>query len=320
MVKSVNGIRSVLQHWFLLALLLVLAIGLTWSESLRWLSDWPWLSRGAVAVTMFAMAWPIPIGQIWRAVVRPWPALWAVFISVGLFPLLAWGVAQGFSAELSAGLIVLGATPTTLASAAVWTRRAGGNDVVCLLVTVITNGLCFVITPVWVYLLMGNSLPPDQLWGTVVMLIWVVLVPIIVAQLLRASSAAATWSTRHKISLGVVAQIGILWVVWLGAIQAGQRLEAAGAALDWWSLSLLALALVGLHLCVWWGAFRSSRWLGFSRSDQIAVGFSASQKTLMVGLAVALQLDFNVVPLVLYHILQLIIDTLIVGGLRRPSA
>ncbi len=268
---------------------------------------------------MFAMAFPIPFESIRRSVIHPGPSLWAIAICVGIFPLVAWVVAQMFPAELAAGIIVLGATPTTLASAAVWTRRAGGNDVICLIATIATNGMCFVITPLWVYGLIGGDISPEQLTGTVVLLLWAVMVPIAIAQLLRALPRAANWATRHKIGLGVVAQFGILWVVFLGAIQAGLRIGQSESPLGWGVWGGLFVGLSALHLAIWWFAFQSSTWLGFQRPDRIAIGFASSQKTLMVGLAVALQLGFSVVPLVLYHILQLLIDTLIVGGLRKQE-
>ena len=50
-------------------------------------------------------------------------------------------------------MIVAATAPCTLASAAVWTRRAGGNDAVAILVTFITNATCFLVTPFWLILM-----------------------------------------------------------------------------------------------------------------------------------------------------------------------
>ena len=54
-----------------------------------------------------------------------------------------------------------------------------------------------------------------------------------------------------------------------------------------------------------------------NRADQISVGFAGSQKTLMVGLQVAIDLGINVIPMVAYHISQLLIDTLVADRLRE---
>ena len=54
-----------------------------------------------------------------------------------------------------------------------------------------------------------------------------------------------------------------------------------------------------------------------SVADQIAMGFSGSQKTLMVGLGVAVSMGLNIIPIVAYHALQLIIDTMIANRYQR---
>ena len=58
---------------------------------------------------------------------------------------------------MSVGILVVGAIPSTLASAAVWTRRAGGNDAVAILGTIVTNLSCFVVTPVWLFQMTGET-------------------------------------------------------------------------------------------------------------------------------------------------------------------
>ena len=50
-----------------------------------------------------------------------------------------------------------------------------------------------------------------------------------------------------------------------------------------------------------------------ARPEQIAVAIAGSQKTLAVGLQVCMELGFNIVPVVAFHITQLLVDTLIAG-------
>ena len=69
-------------------------------------------------------------------------------------------LAQQFSIKIKFKrhpLVIAAAVPSTVASAAVWTRRAGGNEIVALIVTVVTNSLCFLVTPLWVLLATGRS-------------------------------------------------------------------------------------------------------------------------------------------------------------------
>jgi sodium/bile acid cotransporter 7 len=54
-----------------------------------------------------------------------------------------------------------------------------------------------------------------------------------------------------------------------------------------------------------------------SREDAIAVGFAGSQKSCMVGLEVCAQLDVTVLPMVAYHVGQLLADTVIADRFRE---
>jgi sodium/bile acid cotransporter 7 len=77
-----------------------------------------------------------------------------------------------------------------------------------------------------------------------------------------------------------------------------------------------ALTCIGLHLGTLAAGLVSSRWLGCARPRQIAVAFAASQKTLPVALLLFdqyFQSDFPlaILPLLLYHVSQLILDTFV---------
>ena len=61
----------------------------------------------------------------------------------------------------------------------------------------------------------------------------------------------------------------------------------------------------------------AGRATGQNRENNIAIGFSGSQKTLMVGLSVAVSMGLNIIPIVAYHAMQLIIDTLIADRYRQ---
>ena len=53
------------------------------------------------------------------------------------------------------------------------------------------------------------------------------------------------------------------------------------------------------------------------RPDQIAVGFAGSQKTLVIGLSTAISLGFSMLPILMYHVMQLIIGTILVDQIRN---
>jgi sodium/bile acid cotransporter 7 len=86
-----------------------------------------------------------------------------------------------------------------------------------------------------------------------------------------------------------------------------------------WDLATILTAVVVVHVSMLWTGLLLARFSRFSRADQIAVAFAGSQKTLMVGLLVAISLQVTILPMVVYHVSQLFIDTLIADRFRRQS-
>lgn len=313
------------RRWFLLFLVLVMGCGIGFSEPLRPLTAVPALRQAVVLVVMFLMAFPLCIGAIWTTIRRPQGPLLAIAITFGMTPLMAWGMCEslcalwpGFRGAMGNGILVAAAAPCTLASCSVWTRRAGGNDAVSLLVTMVTNLICFAVTPAWLLLMIG-LLPQFDPLAMAVNLSLLVMLPVMAAQLLRLIPRWAAWATRHKIPLGVLAQIGVLVMVFLSAIQTGHRLDGENLATIWAGLAAMIVLVLVLHLTALFVGLKASRLIGVNRPDGIAVGFASSQKTSMVGLEVAAQLGVNVVPIVTYHISQLLVDTVVADRLREGT-
>ena len=314
-----------IQRWFLIALVAVLAIGSFFAQQLQPLMalDLPGtnlpLRSAVVAIVLFLMAFPLEASAMWQAMRRPWPPLLAVSVNFGLLPLFAWGVSFGLNADLGGGLLVAAATPCTLASAAVWTRRAGGNDAVAILVTIITNLLCFIVTPLWLLAMTGESVssPDLSLTKMSMNLGSLVVLPMLAAQLLRFYKPLGAWATREKPMLSVLAQCGLLVMVMFGAIQSGLGFsDPTQSPLSGLDLVAMLAAVCLVHTVMLWVGVWLAKLARFSREDQIAVAFAGSQKTLMVGLLMAISLQVSILPMVAYHVSQLFIDTLIADRFR----
>jgi sodium/bile acid cotransporter 7 len=81
---------------------------------------------------------------------------------------------------------------------------------------------------------------------------------------------------------------------------------------------VMIVAVASVHGALLLLGFRISGSLNFNRADAIAVAFSGSQKTLMVGAFLALAVGpLAILPMVAYHAAQLIIDTLVADRWRR---
>ena len=190
------------KQWFLTALTAMLVVGFVFSESLTSVAEATWLSKFLLASVLFAMAFPLQTQLIVATLARPWAAFLASAINMALLPVVAWAAGFVLSPEMRIGLIVAATVPSTLASGAVWTRRAGGNDAVAMLVTVITNLFCFAITPMWLALLLGHSQQLD-FKAMVVKLALLVVLPMTIAQLLRQRRPLGEWASEHKKQLSI---------------------------------------------------------------------------------------------------------------------
>ena len=309
------------RRWFLLALGAVLVVGLFFPGPLEGVKD-ALPRKTIVATVLFLMALPLEISAMWQALRRPGPALLAVAINFGLLPPMAWGAAFLLPPDLAVGLIIMGAIPCTIASVSVWTRRAGGNDAVSIMVTMITNLACFIVTPALLKLMTKTQVSID-FGGLVGRLALIVVLPILFAQLLRFYRPLATWATEHKVALGTFSQFGILSMVFVGAVGSGLRLADPSGSIGAANWALMLACVIGVHLAILWIGHVLARLFGMARPERIAVGFGGSQKTLMVGLDIGAE-HFPTMPLamlsmVAYHVCQLLIDTLIADRLREQD-
>lgn len=304
------------RHWFLLLLLMVLAVGMGSGPLLAGpLARFP---RGMlVAVVMFVTALPMSLTQLSGGARSTLSVAVALVLSMGVAPPLAWVVAKLLPAALGVGLVVAACVPCTLASAAVWTRRGEGNDAIALLVTMVTNLACFAVLPAWLAVLVGARVELDPLDLSLRLLLLVVL-PVLGAQLLRLAAPVRVAATCYKPALSIVAQLGVLAMVGFGAVHAGEMLSqldssAFGAAVWVWLLATVVLLHLALFALGWFGSAAA----GAGYADRLAVAIAGSQKTLMIGLDVALGFGgLAILPMVAYHVAQLVIDTLLVDRLR----
>ena len=308
------------DRWFLLALVALLIVGMGWPSAMRPITAWlngDWV----VAAVTFIMAITLETSAIWGSVRRPGAAWLGAAMNAGVCPPLGWLVSRVLPPELALGVIVATTVPSTLATAAVWTRRAGGNDAVAFLVTMITNLGCFLVVPGWLWLLSGRRAEVDY-QAIVLGLVVLIVVPIVVAQLLRQWRPLGIGATRHKKSLSWLAQLGVLTMVLIGAVSCGERLAAMddNSLLTTTNVVLLIAAVAAVHVTVLLIGLQASRALQLPRADAIAVAFAGSQKTLMVGAYVALAVGpLAILPMVAYHAVQLFVDTLLADRWAQKS-
>jgi sodium/bile acid cotransporter 7 len=226
-----------------------------------------------------------------------------------LFPLLgltARAIAPNLlPAGLWAGLLLLCALPSTVQSSIAFTSIARGNVPAALCAATASNLLGMVLTPLLAGFLLhahgGFSI--HAVGGILAQL----LLPFLAGQLSR--PWIGEWAARNRLVLGLVDRGSILLVVY-AAFSEGMT-QGIWHQVDLAGMGTLIAVDAGLLAAVLGLTTLTSRLLGFSREDEIAVVFCGSKKSLASGLPVATVLlagqsvGLIVLPLMLFHQIQL---------------
>jgi sodium/bile acid cotransporter 7 len=160
--------------------------------------------------------------------------------------------------------------------------------------------------------------PADMMRG----LALVLLLPVGLGQLGRTVVPLARMATRCKPAIGLVARCLVLSIILKAAVDVREKLGERPLALTPGTALLAAGLCLGTHLTALFGGLGSSRALRFDRPSQIAVAFAGSQKTLPVALYLFDRYfkeahPLAVVPLVCYHVGQLVVDTFLADWLQK---
>ena len=328
-----------IKRWFLISLAVLIGGGLTIggtfgkevADALKLIAP----PRLVTGIVLFLMAFSLDSTQLKASFKSPGPVGWAFLVNFGVIPLMGWGLMTAQQTpDFAFGLMIAASAPCTMAAASVWTRKAGGNDAVSLLVTVSTNGLCFVITPFWLNLTTTGDVRLD-FWEMFWRLVSAVLIPTLLGQLTRRIPAAERFAVKNKTPLGVIAQSCILVIVFSAAAGAGVQLTKGGPTPAITGIALVWGSCIAIHLAAMAITYFGGKAIGFAKADLPAVAFSGSQKTLPIGVLLAsdptmfgnpdllgpgIGVPFAVFPMLMFHASQLFIDTAIADRFAAANA
>jgi sodium/bile acid cotransporter 7 len=217
------------------------------------------------------------------------------------------------------GFLFLGTLPSTVQSATSYTSLAKGTVALSVVSAALLN-IIGVFASVPIFIALGGS-GEGAIGNEAVVKIFVMLVlPFALGQLFQIRAAAFT--ARHKHHIVWIDRFIIataVYVAFSGAVEQGiwSQVDAA----SWVGI----LALVGGFLVVGhWGAWLAGGLLGLARGDRIAFLFAGAQKSAAVGAPLATILfppavaGFVVVPLLLYHLFQLVVAAPLASRLAAP--
>jgi solute carrier family 10 (sodium/bile acid cotransporter), member 7 len=253
-----------------------------------------------------------------------------VFASTfGLFPLLGlflhWAPRAVLDPAIGAGVLYLCLLPSTVQSSIAFTSIAGGNVPAAVCSASASSLIGIVLTPVLAGLLMGAHGRGGNELQAAEGVAGELLLPFIAGHLSRPLTGRLL--DRNKSVVGLVDRGSILLVVYTAfsaAVVQGLWSRLSGPDLVQvavWNSLLLAVALTATTL--------AARALGFRKADEITIVFCGSKKSLAAGVPMAgvlfpaAQVGMLIVPLMLFHQLQLIVCGILARRYaeaeRRPS-
>jgi len=242
-----------------------------------------------------------------------------------LFPVIAIVVIHFFGSAtepLWLGFFYLAALPSTVSSSVVMVSIAGGNMPAAIFNASISSIIGIFITPLWMTLYGERAEGDINLSTVIVKLSFQVLLPVILGLFLHGK--LGTWAEKHKNGLKNFDQLIILLIVFTAFSES--FLGDMFVGFTYLEISLLGALMLLFFFVVAALMYLLSSWLAFSREDRITVLFCGSKKSLVQGAVMGRVLFPNptvlgiiLLPLMLYHALQLLAGSVIAQGMARRS-
>ena len=321
--------RTVKRYWFLTALILTIPVGLMWPEFGHQVKSNGKVIPIFVGVMLGIAGFTMDTTRLVKQAMN-YRALLPVMGSTYLLaPTAAYVLAKLLGPEddphFLPATMIMAAQAGSLASAIALTIMAGGSRELALICTLVSNALTVVLTPFileqsisaeYISQLSGDDQITFPLGEMILRMVLCVLLPIAVGQLLR----PMLWERTEKIrgAIRVVPQFIILIFVYTGfAAATGKITNSPELAVRFMILSML------LHGILLGGNALVAKILNLDWPERTAVILCGSQKTLPNGIYIwgtFFQANpYGALPLVLYHLFQLIVDTLLVPFFEKRN-
>lgn len=313
------------RFWFVILLLLVIPVGFLWPEAGQRLRDSSWAIPCLVAVTLSIAGFTLDTRRLFRQAANVKAILMTLTSTYVVAPsgafALSWLWGPGVHSAGAIGgyflqsMLIMGAQAGTLASAIALTLVSRGNQELALVLTLISNVLTVFLTPLVLDVAIGAQVdfPVFEMMSRMAV---VVLLPVAFGQVAR----RFLWARARPIlpALRIIPQLIILVFVY-GALSAA----AEHLAEDLLLAARFFGACVSLHLVLLSWNYGTTRIAGLDARSSTAVVFCGSQKTLPNGIYVWKEFfganPYGAVSLVLYHVFELVFDTLLVPIFERRN-
>ncbi len=305
----------------LLALAIALALVVPVAGSAREVAQF--IANAAVFLLFFLNGVRLPRHEVAAGLSNHrllWPLVAWCFGGMALAGWALWQAGQGWMPPLIAlGFLYLGCLPSTVQSATAYSSLGGGNVASSVVAAALLNLLgVFVTAPL--FSLLGGGQGAAFHGDGLLKVVMILLVPFMLGQVMqgrlsgwvRDNRQLTTWFDRASIAIAV-------YVAFSGAVEQRfwTRVEPAG----WiWLGGGVTLFLVIGHLGAWLlgGAMR------LDRANRVSMLYAGAQKSIAMGAPLASVLFAPAVagvvllPILLYHLAQLVLAAPLAARLNRP--
>lgn len=314
--------------WFLLALISMILLAYLWPEGGI---DREPISLGDAATYGVSIIFFFYGLRLSPEKLRIGLSTWKLHIVIQLstfilFPLLIFPLHTFFEGKdtelLWLGTFYLAALPSTVSSSVVMVSIAGGNIPAAIFNASISSLLGVFITPLWMGLILTASSGSFDIWNIMGKLVLQVILPVGLGILLHRYWGAA--AERNKKKMRYFDQAIILIIVYTSFCESFARdMFSNYRILD---LMLLGISMLLLLFLVYGIIQFISKLLKFNRDDSVTAVFCGSKKSLVHGTVMskvlfpdATTVGIILLPIMLYHALQLLVASIIAQSLARKA-
>lgn len=312
---------------FILALTGVIILAYLWPSGGTQEGPLPTIAGYGVSIIFFFYGLGLNLETL-LAGLRNWRLHMVVHLSTFvLFPLLIlsgkWLFEDSNNELIWLGAFYLAALPSTVSSAVVMVSIAGGNIPAAIFNASISSLIGVFITPLWMGLFLSAAEGTFDFWSVIGKLVIQVLLPVLLGVLLH--SRLGIFIEKHRKKLRYFDQSIILLIVYTSFCESFARQMFRGFSM--FDIIMLGAGMTGLFLLVYIIIHAVSLLFHFSREDRIAAVFCGSKKSLVHGTVMAKVLfsgssilGIILLPIMLYHALQLIVASIIAQSMARKAA
>ena len=246
----------------------------------------------------------------------------ATFLIFPIIVLLLLQLMPWLDPDFRLGISYLSALPSTVSASVVMVSIAGGNLPAAIFNASISSLLGVILTPAWMGILDGGASGEINFWSTLGELTLKVILPVTLGIMAHGWLFPRIKTILPK--LKYVDQIVIMIIVFTSFSESFSQQIFAGYQVS--SLLSLSFTMLAIFVMVWFLILLISKFLSFSLQDRITALFCGSKKSLVHAVVIgkvifpdAAVLGLVLLPVMIYHIQQLILGSIIAGYFGRRS-